>query len=442
MACPHVSGVAALIVSHFGGPGFTNEMLKAKLLGGANKAVLPSSYQVGGLLDAYGSMVYGDDEAPAAVSDLAVSVRANTIDCNWTVTSDSKNKPAYGFLFLYSQDRTAVEEATASNYANVGYSVCTPGLAKGEKASYSITGLDFSEQYYVKVLAFSYGRNHSAASSIIEVETLPNNAPVLTTTSETVFSMKASETVQIPIVVSEPDGHTFDVRITNGSVAEAFTKTLDGNWRLTITGSAAPEGTYTAVIIAKDQYGMESDLSIKYTIRENRKPEVIKEIDNILLTAKGKEFQIDMSEYISDPDEEQLKYEVTISNNKVVHINPKNDILYGTALAYGTVDVTIVARDARGEQASLSFKVLVKDPSQPLSIYPNPVTDYVNISTLDLAETTIRITSSTGQLVHEENSQVSGVDPARIDMTACPPGVYSVFVSFGGNDYNETIVKL
>lgn len=442
MACPHVSGVAALIVSHFGGPGFTNEMLKAKLIGGANKEALPASYQVGGLLDAYGSMVYGDDEAPAAVSDLDVSVRANTIDCSWTVTGDSKNKPAYGFLFLYSQDKTAVEEATASNYSNVGYSVCTPDLAKGEKASYSITGLDFSKQYYVKVLAFSYGRNHSAASSIVEVETLPNNAPVLTTTSETVFSMKASETVQIPIVASEPDGHTFDVRITNGSVAEAFTKTLDGNWRLTITGSAAPEGTYTAVITAKDQYGMESELSIKYTIRANRKPEVIKEIDNILLTAKGKEFQIDMSEYISDPDEEQLKYEVTISNNKVVHINPKNDILYGTALAYGTVDVTIVARDARGEQASLSFKVLVKDPSQPLSIYPNPVTDYVNISTLDLAETTIRITSSTGQLVHEENSQVSGVDPARIDMTACPPGVYSVFVSFGGNDYNETIVKL
>jgi len=30
MACPHVSGVASLIVSYFGGPGFTNEMLKEK----------------------------------------------------------------------------------------------------------------------------------------------------------------------------------------------------------------------------------------------------------------------------------------------------------------------------------------------------------------------------------------------------------------------------
>ena len=442
MACPHVSGVAALIVSHFGGPGFTNEMLKAKLLGGANKQILPASYKIGSMLDAYGAMVYGDDEAPASVTDLEISVRANTLDCSWTVTADKNDKSAYGFLFLYSTDRQAVEEADASNYSNVGYSVCTPELAKGEKAEYSITGLEFSKEYYVKVIAFSYGRNHADPSAIAQVATLPNNAPVLTTTAETVFNMKASDVVTIPVAVSEPDGHAFNVTITSASAAESFTQTLDGNWRLTITGSAAPEGTYTSVISAKDEYGMEETLTIKYTIRENRKPEVIKEVDNILLTAKGKEFQLDMSQYITDPDEEQLKYEVQVSNSMVVHINPRGSLLYGTALAYGTVDVTVVAKDARGEQASVSFKVLVKDPSQPLSIYPNPVTDYVNVATLDMAETTIRITNATGKTVHEQTSQVSGIEPARIDMTGCVPGVYSVFVSFGGNDYKETIVKL
>ena len=442
MACPHVSGVAALIVSHFGGPGFTNEMLKAKLLGGSNKQILPSSYQIGGLLDAYGAMVYGDDEAPAQVNDLEIAVRANTLDCSWTVTADTENKPAYGFLFLYSTDRKAVEEADASNYSNVGYSVCTPELAKGEKATYSLKGLEFSKEYFVKVLAFSYGRNHAEASEIVTVNTLPNNAPVLTSTSETTFTMKASETIEIPVVVSEPDGHEFAVNVTNGSAAETFTKTHDGNWRLTIVGNGAPEGTYTAVVVAEDEYGMSGSLKIQYTIRENRKPEVIKEVDNILLTAKGKEFKLDMSEYITDPDEEQLKYDINISNSMVVHINPKGSILYGTALDYGTVDVKVTAKDARGEQASVSFKVLVKDPSKPLSVYPNPVTDFVNVATLDMAETTIRITNATGQTVHEQTSQVSGVEPARIDMTGCVPGVYSVFVSFGGNDYKETIVKL
>ena len=65
MACPHVSGVAELIVSYFGGPGFTNEMLKSKLLESSNKSAISQTRQVGGLVDAYGAFVYGNDKAPS-----------------------------------------------------------------------------------------------------------------------------------------------------------------------------------------------------------------------------------------------------------------------------------------------------------------------------------------------------------------------------------------
>ena len=61
MACPHVSGVAALLVSYFGGPGFTVEELKEKLLNGANIEALdlPAGRTVGGgMLDAYGAFTY------------------------------------------------------------------------------------------------------------------------------------------------------------------------------------------------------------------------------------------------------------------------------------------------------------------------------------------------------------------------------------------------
>ncbi len=58
MATPHVSGVAALLVSYYGGPGFTNEDLKARLLGGARMSgyELPAGRTIGGgMLDAYGA---------------------------------------------------------------------------------------------------------------------------------------------------------------------------------------------------------------------------------------------------------------------------------------------------------------------------------------------------------------------------------------------------
>ena len=36
MACPHVSGIAALVISYFGGPGFTPDLLRERLVGSCN----------------------------------------------------------------------------------------------------------------------------------------------------------------------------------------------------------------------------------------------------------------------------------------------------------------------------------------------------------------------------------------------------------------------
>lgn len=442
MACPHVSGVAALVVSYHGGPGFTNEMLKERILGSANTEILPKSYKIGGLVDAYGAMVYGSDVAPAAVTDLSASVRANTLDLTWTVPADEDGKPAYGFLILYSTDKQAVEDADQNNYKAVEYTTCTPDLAAGEKAEFSLTGLEFSKEYGVKVLAYSYGRNYSAATDVLTVQTKENNAPVITLSEEGEISLKASDVLNLSVSVSEPDGHTFEVSLVNGSAADAMASLPDGTYRLTITGNAVPAGTYTAVINAEDRYGLKASKNIVYTIRDNAKPEVVKEMDDMILSRKNQEFTIDMSEYVTDADGEQLTYEIVNSNVKVVHLVPRNDKIYGTALAYGTSDVEIIARDARGEEARLSFKVLVKDPSSPVSVYPNPVTDYVNVGTLDMASTSIRISSATGKLMFEDTMEVSGLEPARIDMSSFAPGVYSLAVSFGGNEYIQNVVKL
>lgn len=59
MACPHATGVAALILSYYGGPGFTNKDLVSRILYGANyNAVNKTDRYVGPLLDAYGAMTY------------------------------------------------------------------------------------------------------------------------------------------------------------------------------------------------------------------------------------------------------------------------------------------------------------------------------------------------------------------------------------------------
>ncbi len=60
MACPHVSGALALLLSQFGGEGFTNEDLKDMLLKGANPSLINCyGRSMGPYLDIMGSMRYG-----------------------------------------------------------------------------------------------------------------------------------------------------------------------------------------------------------------------------------------------------------------------------------------------------------------------------------------------------------------------------------------------
>ena len=442
MSCPHVSGVAALLVSYFGGPGFTNEMLKERLLGSANTSILSPAYQIGGLLDAYGAFLYGKQVDVDPVTDLEVDGRGNSVDLTWTVPSDSEGAAAYGFMIFYGSDKDAVVKADSDSFEGVNYLTITPGKAVGEKVSYTISQLKFSTTYHVKVMSYSYSRSYSEATPVMTVTTTDNRAPSITTTYEGSYDVKSSEKLIIPVVVTEPDGHAVSVTYEAASEADTFMSTPDGNWRITVVGNATAEGTYTSKVTAVDEYGLSSVKEFTYTILGNLAPEKIKDIENVLLTAKGQEFTLDMTQYVSDPDGEQLKYEAVISDTKVLHITSKGNQLLGTALGYGTVDVEIKAKDAKGEFVSLTFKVQVKDPSKPVAVYPNPVTDYVNVSTLDPADTRIRIVSQTGQIVYDKTSVVSGYDPARIDMTTCPPGVYSLTVTFGGKGYKQNVVKL
>jgi len=105
MACPHVSGVAALVVSEFGGDGFTPDDLKEKLYQGAIDLDAYNPDYEGmmgvGLVNAAGALgVYGT--APETVSDLDASVSGNDVSLFWTVTADDDDVKASGYRVYYA----------------------------------------------------------------------------------------------------------------------------------------------------------------------------------------------------------------------------------------------------------------------------------------------------------------------------------------------------
>lgn len=442
MACPYVSGVAALVVSHCGGLGFTNEMLKEKLLQSANTNLVPASLGVGGLVDAMGAITYGDDKTPAKVTDLAGEVKSNFLNLSWTAPADEDGKPAYGYLVLYSKDADKLAAATATDHSEVDYKLCISEKAAGQKVDFTVKMPEFNADYHVKVIAYSYGLNYADASDVIVLKTLENHAPVVENKFEGTAAISPYQRLVIPVAVSEEDGHDYEVELLDAPENVEFKTPVNGSdYQIVVDGSKVKSGTYTVKVRATEEYGLVSEVSITFTVYPNRAPEKLQDIEDMKFTQKN-ELQFDLTEYVKDEDGEQLQYTINVSDGKVAHAAVRGNTLYVTALNYGVATVEVVASDIRGEKVEFKFRVLLQDESKPVNVYPLQVKDYVNVATLDEENAEISIFNAAGKTMFTEKAEVSGFAPVRVDMSSYVPGVYSVTVSVDGKKYRQNVVKL
>lgn len=446
MACPHVSGVAALLVSHFGGPGFTNEMLRDRLLGGANSSIINNtSRNIGPLLDAYGAFTYGGTTPPDKVEEYEAEGFGGIVNFNWKVTADEDNDKAYGYLLLASSDKSKLEGIDCSNIPEgVSHATVMVGdLNVGDEISGTVDGLEFSSDYFVCIVGYDYQKNFSEPSEIKSVSTTANNAPVVSSADDDPVEVRSFETFTRSYTVMDPDHHSINVSFEPGSEAASFEKgSAENEYVLSIVGNVVDPGTYEAKITVSDTYDATTTKTVVYKIMDNQAPQVIAEAENIMLTSSGQVREVDMTKLISDPDGEQLKWSISNSNPSAVHVNSSGNTVYVTALGYGNSKVTVTGTDSRNLQCSVSFSVLVKNPDSPLEVFPNPVSDYLNVRTMDEMDTHVVVTTSTGAVVYDETSPVSAFEPAVIDMRGCAPGQYTVRVNFGGSEYVRTVVKL
>ena len=444
MACPHVSGVAALVVSYYGGPGFTADMLKERLLKGANGDMLPSNSRIGPMVDALGAMTYGSSDTPEKVASYEVKPVSNSLEFTWKVTGNSLGLPATGYvLFASKKHLTSLNPAKPGE--DVYLSVVEVGeLEVGDQMTARIEDLEFDTSYYVTLAGYDYGRNFSAIAEEKTATTLKNNPPVITTTYTGNYKVHAHETLTIPYVISDPDGHALKIDFTKGSEAETWMQgASEGAYNLSIKGNDATPGNYTATIKATDSYGLSTSLSISYTILENQAPVVVKSLDNMIFHSVGEKFTLDMSEYFEDPDGETLRYSIDISNKTVLNLNQQVNTLYGTTLSFGLTQITLTGADAKGLTVSQSFLVLVRNADTECQTYPNPVTDYLHVSNGEMTEISMHvvIVSATGQTVYDNTVSASAFSPASIDISGFAPGRYSVTVSYNGKEFKYTIIK-
>lgn len=450
MAAPHVSGVAALLLSQYGGEGYTPDKLWEALINGANYDVLPSDSNIGPLLDAYGSLAYVVDvySVPPVVSSYSVSSSSNSIDFTWTVNADDDGLMADNYIALVSEDSSLLSSITDYSDIPTGVFYATKergDATKGTTLELNISDLEFGTLYYVAMGAYNDNGNCAELSSIKSITTTENNPPEFSFSVTGTVSVHAHETVSVTFTVTDPDGDEVTVSLKSDSGgAVSLSSEGDDEYELLIGGSLGSAGTYSAVLYAEDEHGKSSTYTLSYQLLANHAPTLTSSFSDAILSTTGDVLSFsDLDSYFSDEDGETLSYSASSSDDSIVKTVVSGTSLTLTAVSYGTVTITVTATDTLGESVSTTFKILVRGSSATVDAYPNPVKTTLYVRTgLEEKSTRVKLVSETGTTVYSKTAQTSAFSPLAVDVSRFSAGKYVLTVVYDGTTYEISIVKL
>ena len=252
MACPHVSGAAALLLSHFGGPGFTNEDLRNLLIEGADNSHVSSSKYVGPWLDIMGSFSKGATSsiAPEKPAGISFSIKNHSIEASFEVPSDSDDGQAVGILCLLSENRAAVEASTPKNPGTgvQSFRMDAGGAGAGQNAT-GLTGkLKPGTTYYLVFYAFDSSMNYSEASQTYIISIPENHAPEIVRNPGDAILYGAGSSIEINLngcfADEDEDDITLQWTISDSKVISV--KETDGKLKISSLKTGASNITVTA----------------------------------------------------------------------------------------------------------------------------------------------------------------------------------------------------
>ncbi|MCC8036670.1 MAG: S8 family serine peptidase [Bacteroidales bacterium] len=204
MATPHVSGVAALVLSKYGSSTLINESLRQQLLTSVNDFYTRNPSYEGkfgsGYIDAYKALQWSDGSAPAAVSDLEVLPAQDYAQLTWTIPASSDNQ-VYSHIIYYNTQPFTEETLADCNSVVVD----TKFLSSGDTYTYEVTDLSPLTTYYFAIRAVDRWSNASALSPLVSATTNAGPKMSINRTSMTISTSDGSKWNTARFVISNLD---------------------------------------------------------------------------------------------------------------------------------------------------------------------------------------------------------------------------------------------
>lgn len=474
MAAPHVTGVAALIVSEFGGKGtqFTNKDLEQRILT-ALKQVSPEEENpapnlIGklgaGYIDAGLALGAQETLAPEAVQLRVKDFNFYDAKVAWAVTKDedSSNKTTFEYL-VYLSDKPFVK-AQASTLRAIGDirkgAVTTDGYtfenphaiirsgkrAVGAEIIHALEDLEAGTTYHVAVVARDRNKNVSAPA-FADFTTRQNHSPMLTSTvledlNTKLIMLDTESHIYIPIQVTDAEGHKWTHTVS--TLPRGVEVVRKGSvFHVTILPEESV-GDYSFTITVTDEMGGKTIQTIRYGIRKHTAPGFVGSIHDLSLRLGEKPVSIDLGQLVKLSGAEKAHFEAMSSDAGVADVKVEGDRLLVSPKGMGMATITAIVRDSKFESRT-TFDIVVTDSDMGdlYALYPSPAQSFVTLLMRDGIKTVdVTITSVRGTVFgHKVLTVDDKTNEATLEIGALAPGLYTLIIKTEDSTVRRTIIK-
>ena len=441
MACPHVSGIAALIASYFGRQGFTNEELKSRLitayrpfnideLNPAYKGKLGKGY-----IDAEAAFESDTKIAPEKVGTLTLTPDFVDITAEWSIAKDEDKTAAFYRLYISPNDLTAenIKDMTFKEINGMGHSL-------GEKLRFTFNNLQDNKTFSIAVVAVDRWGNLSEPA-IQKCTTKLNHAPEVTNFPEEVIELNNNERKTFSFNVADPDGHNWDIRAIGETKGVSYSIN-----QATVTVNLVPvlqAGSYTCTFVLTDDLGAKAEKSFTFKIVKYMPPKLEQPFANYIIGLDEGPVNISLKGHYTGSGS-QLSYKANVANGGIASVQVSNDQLQVKPLARGVTRVSVLASDGRQTSSDGSFQVrVVEKKSAPVyAVYPIPAkTDINALLNPEVTQAEFVISSTVGEQLMSATVTPDKNSVAKLDLSKLRPGTYKLTVHTSKGNHTQMFIK-
>ena len=446
MACPHVSGVAALLVSQFAKQGFTNKECEIRLLGSLKNKDIDAenpNYRTRlgrGYIDASALFALNRGLAPNKVGEIKVeNISFTTADLSWIGVEDPDDQKPLEYRFYMSKDPLTVANYETAFYAKIN----ALGYAKGAKVSMPLSALKDNTKYYIGVVAVDRW-DLKSQPTFGEFTTRKNNPPVLTLEAKGKLRVSSAQAPTFSVAYSDPDGQKVSINIageTRGVSSTVKSDKIDFTLR-----AVAEPGNYEIKITAMDVLGAKTELIVPFEVYTYVAPTFNASTQAAQVVGISRSLPMEIPALLATHTEGiPLTYKVTSSNASVASASVSaNGTLTIQGLKAGATRITVEVSDGISTPIQTEIPVrVVADVSDVLySIYPIPAKTTLNLVVNPTAgQVSVEIYSLLGAKALDRKFSAGGDGTIRIPVKSLAPGTYTIKVKSSQGTTTKSFVK-